>query len=713
VTSFLDRLLGRPDTPAPSAKAVTTPAPSAKAVTSLHPWNTGPSLSLYSTEPQQKAAAYLRAYNVGWFGKAGRKIANDVSSLDWSLSEGDAEEGDQEATLDRPTMDQPFGVLSPVDQFQRLLEAPYRREEDDKTLITGRALLHKTQVHLDFTGNACWYLAGGAGGGLPTAIMPISPARMWPVRSRSGDLVGWIMDKDKPSGGVPFDVDEILWFSTGGADDDVWGSSVVECVYSQVPITDLMARHTANVMTTGGRLAGMMWPKERSLSEDEFVDAQRAWRNVASDPEAGKRLLIFPEPMEFQQGASTPAEIGVPELAVLNRDEILTAFPISPYMLGVPTPGGLNSGEVRREDRRDYWEGTIAPRADLIEETVQVGLLVRYEAVMGETYDFELEIPNLDDAASLVGKAAAFKDLVGIGHDPQEALKVVGLAHIKWTGLPAILDPAQQQMMQERALEAEANQPNPAPPPPAKGTKAAAEDARDRVTKPAIAEGKRELARFFDEQRQRVSDALRTSLPAGKAGRIVAVKADPTWWDGEREDRELAATIRGLYVQIGRGALQVAADELGRFLYKNAVDPIVTDLLAHGGQRIKDINARTLQSITLELAEGTRRGYSIPQLIDGVPEEGFRGVTGVTLDNGTPVFGDLRAETIARTETALSYNRASVAGYKELGVEQFVAYDGDDDPECAERNGQTFSADEALEVEDHPNGTLVFSPLVI
>jgi hypothetical protein len=84
----------------------------------------------------------------------------------------------------------------------------------------------------------------------------------------------------------------------------------------------------------------------------------------------------------------------------------------------------------------------------------------------------------------------------------------------------------------------------------------------------------------------------------------------------------------------------------------------------------------------------------------------------VTLDNGTPVFGDLRAETIARTETALSYNRASVLGYKELGVEQFLAYDGDDDPECAERNGQTFTADEAADIEDHPNGTLVFSPLV-
>ena len=87
---------------------------------------------------------------------------------------------------------------------------------------------------------------------------------------------------------------EILWFSTGNAsDDDIWGVSVVEAVYAQVPLTELMARHTSNVLTTGGRLAGMIWPKERSLSEDEFVDAQRAWRNVTRNSTA-----IPPSPNE-------------------------------------------------------------------------------------------------------------------------------------------------------------------------------------------------------------------------------------------------------------------------------------------------------------------------------------------------------------------------------------------------------------------------------
>jgi hypothetical protein len=694
VTSFLDRLLGRPE-----------PPKSAKAVTALGAWGTSYPLSLSGNTEQAKAGAYLKAYSVGWFHKAGSKISGDFANLPWHISDGDIESDDpNEATLDKPDLLEPFERLSPIDQLQRLMEKP-------NPFYSGRVLRQKSWIRHKFGGLGILYLEGGAGGGLPTAIYGISPARMWPSYNKAGTLIGWVMDKDAPSGGVPFDAQEIVAWSAGTPDDSPFGVSVVQAIYSQVPLTDLMARHTANVLTTGGRLAGMMWPKERALSEDEFLDAQRAWRNVASDPDAGKRLLIFPEPMEYAQGASTPAEIGIPELAALNRDEILTGFNLSPYRLGVPAPGGLNSGEVRREDRRDYWEDAVGPEVTTWDEVVNTYIVSRYEEVLGQSFVYTTEQPNLDDAPTLLGKTEAFKSLVAIGLDPRESLKVAGLSHVKWLGLPELIDPAAQAEAARQAAEAAAERP--APPPPAKSIKAAAAlTVRDRVTASVVTEAKRELGTFFDEQRERVTANLRRSLPAAKGARIAAIKADPTWWDGDLEDRELSATIRGLYVRVGRGALQVAVDELGRIMMKNAVEPIVADLLANGGQRIKDINARTLQALTIELSEGTRRGYSIPQLIEGVPAEGYRGVLGVTLENGTPVFGDLRAETIARTETALSYNRASVLGYEQLGVTEFLAYDGDDDPECAERNGQTYSAEEAAGIEDHPNGTLVFSPVV-
>jgi phage portal protein BeeE len=687
VTSLLDRLRGRPSSPPRAAKAVTD----------ISPWQGKVPLSLYSQEPQEKARAYLGAYKVGWFYKAGSKIARDVSTLDWSVSDGDAEEGEEETTLDRPDLRIPFRSLGPIDQFMRLLERP-------NPSYTGRQLFHKTQVRIDFAGAAAWYLENGSQG-LPTAIYGISPARMWPSYDKAGKLIGWVMDKDKPEGGVPFAKEEILWFTTGNAtDDEIWGQSVVEAVYAQVPLSEQAARHTSNVLTTGGRLAGMLWPKDRALSENEFIDAQRAWRNVASDPNAAKRLLIFPEPMEYASGASTPAEIGIPELAELNQTEILTAFPVSPYMLGVPQPAGMNaSGETRREERRDYWEGTIHPRADLLEEFIQVGLLNRYEEAEGRTLDFEIVEPDLDDAERLISKAAAFKELVAIGLDPKESLQAVELAHIKFLGLPALIDPVAQAQAQQQAQEAQVEalrQRN--EPAPAKATK-----SRDDIAR----KGTGPLVDFFEGQRERVEARLRESLPPDKKARAEALKS-PDWWDGAVEDKELKAALRHLYLDVSRTGLQVVADRLDRIVPNKAVARIVDDLFRNAGERIRDINDRTLDALTLELAEGARRGYSINQLVDGVPDEGFKGVRGVTLDNGTPVFSDYRAEMVARTETMLSYNRASLDGYKEFGVSQVLAYDGDDDEECAARDGQVFSLDDAFAIDDHPNGTLDWAPVV-
>jgi phage portal protein BeeE len=669
-----------------------------KAVTAVGGWTTAAG-SLRGNTEQERAAAYLRAYKVGWFYKAGRKIAEDIASLDWSVSDGDMEEGEDETTLDRPQLSIPFEALSPIDQFQRLLERPNPRQ-------TGRQLFRKTEVRLDFAGCAAWYLEGGAFG-LPTAIYGISPSRMWPSYDRTGQMIGWVMDKDSPSGGVPFETSEILWFSVGNADDDdLFGTSVVESVFTQVPLTEMMARHTVNVLATGGRLAGMLSPKERALSENEFDDAVRAWRNVASDPDAARRLLIFPEPMEYTPGASTPAEIGIPELAVLTRDEILTAFPVSPYRLGVPAPGGLNSGEVRREDRRDYWEETIHPRADLFEEVIQVGLLSRYEEILGQTFNFEINEPNLDDAPSLIEKVGAFKGLVSVGFDPKESVGAVGLSGIKWIGLPAILDPAKQLQMQGAAAPKEVGGVT-------VGTGDTSRmdgvDVAVPIAKSVKPRGEDSIRTFLTEQRERLTERVRDSLPTTKAARKDA--ADH-WWDGAAEDAALRETLRGLYVEVGREGLQVVADKLGRVVTSPSVNRIVMDLMEYGGVRITEINERTRDAVKAQLTEGTRRGYSIPQLLGGVEAESYAGVQGALLDNGVPVFDAYRAEMISRTETALSYNRAAIRGYSEFGVRQVQAIDGDGDAECAARNGMTLTVDEALAITDHPNGTLDWVPVL-
>jgi phage portal protein BeeE len=668
-------------------------------------WANGiPLSSLYDT-PQRRAAAALRAYKVGWFYKAESKISDDVSSLKVQMAHED-EEGDNEATVVEPDLFTPWERLDPLGQFLRLMERP-------NPSMTGRTLRKKTMIRLDMAGWAYWYLEGAAEG-LPTAIYGISPARMWPSHDAKGNLIGWVMDRDKPSGGVPFDKDEILTFSYANGDDiETDGTGIFDAIASELPLGDLMARHTTDLLTTGGRLAGMLSPKNRGLSEDEFLDAQRAWRNVASDPNAARRLLLFPEPMEYQAGASTPADIGIPELATLNRDNILTAFPISPYMLGIAVPGGLNaSGETRREERLAYQQDTVHPRVELLEETIQIGLLSKYEAILGTTYDFEIVEPNLDTAPALIEKVGALKALWEAGFAEKEAVAAVGLDHIKFMGRPAPVVPAPPAGPDAASLTVVAGdtsrrdlaqvQQN--------VVKAEIEDQRDALVRNSIGNAKSKLSMFFDDQRDRIAERVRTK--GTKAGKGHS-KADPgDWWDQAAEDEALRETMRGIYVSVGRAGLQAVADNLKRLVGKFEVNTVIDDLFTYGGERIVNINEATRRAVQQQLAEGTRRGYSLNQMIDGVPADQYGGLKGALLDNGAPAFDDLRAETIARTETMLSYNRASVTGYGAFGIQQLQAYDGDGDDQCANRAGEVFSVDEALGIEDHPNGTLVWSPVI-
>jgi portal protein len=673
-------------------------------------------LSTLGTSPQERCAGYLKAYKCGWFYKAESKISGDLATLPWTVTLGDIESDNPEETeVKRPDLDIPFEQLNPIEQFMRLMERPNPRQ-------TGRQLRQKTYIRRDMAGVSFWYLEAASERSPITAIYGISPSRLWPAYDSRKQLMGYVLDYNQPGGGTPFEPWEIVPFSNASADDDdIFGIGAVEAVYAELPLTDLLTRHTADLLSTGGRLAGMLWPKDRSLNEDEFTDAQRAWRNVVSDPASARRLLLFPEPMEWTAGASTPAEIGIPELAALNRDNILTAFPIAPEILGVPMPQGLNaSGATRRELYDFYWSDTVGPRASSFDEIIQTNIISRYEGLMGQTFRFETELPQLDDASSLLAKAGAFRSLVSVGFDPKDTIKAVGLDHIKWTALPPLLDPANQQ-----ALAAQLPQPAQIPATSASVT----DDTRDnssvsqvvsKATKSreTIADtSKGRVQSFLHDQRERLSERIRQTFPSPKKGqdtkalRIAAVKA-PDWFDKAEEDRILRQALYGLYLDASRGSLQVVADLLNRIIPNKAVDRVVADIADYGGERIVDINEGTKGALTDLLTVGTERGYSIPQLIDGVPDEGFAGVKGVTLDNGVPAFGDARAEMIARTETALSYNRAALDAYKEFSVAHVIAYDGDGDEVCAERNGKEFTIEEAFGIEDHPNGTLDWAPVV-
>src|SRR5207249_2292440 len=198
--------------------------------------------------------------------------------------------------------------------------------------------------------------------------------------------------------------------------------------------------------------------------------------------------------------------------------------------------------------------------------------------------------------------------------------------HIKYIAVPAGLNPATPQVLPAQPLpqltagasETRGRLNVSEQQPIAKSTKGRAE-ARERLAERGVREGKAALVRFFAGQRERVVAKVR-AFPS-KAARLKALP--PDWWDDAYEDVQLRTALQGLYLTIGRDSLQIVADQIDRIVVTKSVRRILSDLLEYGGARITDINDRTRDAIKAELTEGVRRGYSLDQLIDGVPAESF------------------------------------------------------------------------------------------
>ena len=137
----------------------------------------------------------------------------------------------------------------------------------------------------------------------------------------------------------------------------------------------------------------------------------------------------------------------------------------------------------------------------------------------------------------------------------------------------------------------------------------------------------------------------------------------------------------------------------GVFAPARTPQPVIDRLLRSAGLRIRGITDTTRQRVQETIAAGIAEGLGAAELGDRLEAAG--------------IFSELRAETIARTETATVLNEAAVAQYRELGVDRVQVVDGDDDEACASVDGAIWTVDEAeANPIAHPNCVRSFTPLI-
>lgn len=645
-----------------------------------------------------------------WVHAAEHIVSSRAAGVEWHL------EDDQGETVDDKYPDKRAVAV------RDLLEKPQASFGPAKRQTTGRELRQLTFRHKGLCGNGFWYKDQRDEFGTPRSFLYINPARMTPRYDKGANLLGWKLDATDVEGsdGVPIAIEEVLHFTLDPADNGVLGIGIVESMGLKAQLSELGDRHLANVFGSGGRLTGIISPKAASnVSDDDWQAAVRDWRNIAEDPQAGKRLQILKQPVDYMRTTGTLQELAVEAVTKMSREDIFAGWQVPLSQVGISVTTGLNSGETKGFDEAVLWQGAIHNRLTPFKETLQFGLLDPLKEA-GLHLTLVIDEPEFDDETPLYERAGLALNLPLtrnqrlniIGLDPLPDYELDGVTPLGTAiDLPSNLITVGAGPGEDGKLKP-VPEPPPAPPTLAPPPGTATPDAP--VTAPAVPakarlEPLRGLRRSLDQRwtpaiRKSVSLALREQRSEvsrrirDKGPHLAAKPGDTTvWWNAKRENDRLSKALaphsEGIATQVAERAKSVMRP--GKASFESTVAERVRKST---GQRIVGINETTRDAVAQLISQGFDDGLSPAEVAD-------------LIESATP-FDEARAELIARTESALAYNEAALGSYGEFGVTHVEAIDGDEDPQCADRNGQVYDIDEAQSITDHPNGTLDWAPVI-
>lgn len=670
-------------------------------------------LETISTTPQKIAMQAQNLYSShAIVNEVERQVSGRGSSVPFHLEDADGNTIDDESAPN-------------LQAIRDLLEKPQAALPNIGRRLTRRELWRLTLRHAGICGTAFWYFdQAEALGGTPLGILYVNPARVYSVCDKHDNLLGWALDAPIDRGGTPIELDLMLPFYLDPPDYGHFGIGLVESIWSKSQINQLADKHEAQTLAAGGRLAGMLTvnPAGAPVSDDQWQQLVRDYRGIVEDPNAARRLQIIKGSLDYTRTAATMQELAVIDMSTTSREDIQAHWGVPPSQTGRSGPAGLNSGTTKGYDEATLWQGAIHPRLQMLYEGIQYGLLDRF-AKLGIVVELKIDEPEFDDSgpAFEMAQRAIFlpitnaerRDLIGLppfGDPSMDNAVIMPNTTVLWATAPDengnpvedigqpgnVVDDLQAQVDGLKQITAGVIAPPQIP---------ATVPAKATVRAPFLA-----LRAAIDRTHtSKVKDAVAEVLASQKADVIAKVKRhfdhirakgkdSSVWWNGAKWDAALRDAIAPHAEQI---AVKVSAG-VERKLPKPGkasvafAERVTKRVLDRGAARITGINGTTRDGIAAILADPAND--TLQSVMDAI--DAWAG------------FDDSRSELIARTETMDAYNSAALGSYDEFGIEEVEASDGDGDEECASRDGQTFSLDEADGIEDHPNGTLDWIPVI-
>lgn len=257
-------------------------------------------------------------------------------------------------------------------EFEEVLEHPFLDTIKSVNPIINRFdLWETTELFLELTGNAYWYVVKGVLG-VPSQIWIVPSQGMKIIPGKENMIAGYIYQQNTQK--VPFEYDEIIHFKFPSLTSQLYGSGPMAAVVEAYVYDQRIKTFENTLLGNMGRPEGVL-QTDQAISDPEWERLNERWKQNYGGPAKVGKTLILEKGLTYNAITMTPKEMNYIQGRKFNREEIAATF-------GVPM-SKLTSESVNRANALagdvQYMSDTIEPRCRRLEEKINERLMPMYD----------------------------------------------------------------------------------------------------------------------------------------------------------------------------------------------------------------------------------------------------------------------------------------------------------------------------------------------
>ena len=531
-------------------------------------------------------------------------------------------------------------------------------------------------------------------------------------RARVGVVSLMLLRPDRmsviPGGGYSYEVggkkymipaEDVGHLKFPNPNNDFYGLSPLQVLAKQINLDTDATTFTKAYFNNAGVPSGILKLRRKLSNQDEADRLRSAWHNKFQGNRNWHRIAILDEDATYEKMGGTLGEMEIPALRNLSESRICSALGVPAILVGANIGLQRSTFSNYAEARESFWEETLLPLYRRIEQFMVMLLEPEFPRERGQLeFDYSEVRALQEDEDAMVNRqlvrAQIANQLITAGFTPSAALQAAGIEdELEHTGyLPTSLSVLGQRPVEGKALT---------------------QTAANRLLEPLEASYEEEvevmervLAKFFKEQLNRADGIMGRYLSQDEPEAKVQMPFNELTLIPLAADAELSAAMSPTLIKtMGRAWDTINAANVFMPMPFDPELPIFSNVLRNAGTKINDVSRAALRK---QLQAGNQAGYSLDQIVRGVPKDDYRGLRSVVRETYKN-----RSKTIARTEIATAQNTGTAGRYKAAGVTEVIIQDGDLDDLCAPYDGTRQSIDWALDNPiAHPNCTRAYSAVI-